>query len=142
MMDQIVTESVATPRMEFILVGLFGALAIVLAAIGTYGVIAYAVSQRTMEFGLRMALGAQRDDLMWLVLGQGARLVVPGAAAGVVLALALGHTMKSLIYGVRADDLITYATVAGIVLVVALAASWVPAGRAAKADPMHALRAE
>ncbi|HVT96590.1 MAG TPA: ABC transporter permease, partial [Acidobacteriaceae bacterium] len=95
LMDQIVEESVAAPRMQFILVGLFGALAIVLAGIGTYGVIAYAVSQRTTEFGLRMALGAQRGDLMRMVLGQGARLVIPGAAAGVLLALALGRAMKS-----------------------------------------------
>ncbi len=142
LMDQIAAESVAAPRMEFVLVGLFGALAIVLAAIGTYGVIAYAVSQRTTEFGLRMALGAQRGDLMRLVLGQGARLALPGAAAGVVLALALGHTMKSLLYGVRPDDPMTFATVAGIVLVVALAATYVPARRTAKADPMRALRAE
>jgi len=141
-MDQIVSESVAAPRMEFVLVGLFGVLAIVLAAMGTYGVISYAVSQRTAEFGLRMALGAQRGDLMRLVLAQGARLVLPGAAAGVVLALALGRAMKSLIYGVRPDDPVTFSAVAGIVLAVALAASWLPARRAAKADPMQALRTE
>lgn len=141
-MDQIVSESVAAPRMEFVLVGLFGMLAIVLAAMGTYGVIAYAVSQRATEFGLRMALGAQRGDLMRLVLTQGARLVLPGAAAGVVLALVLGRAMKSLIYGVRPDDPATFVAVAGIVLAVALAASWLPARRAAKADPMQALRAE
>ena len=141
-MDQIVSESVSAPRMEFILVGLFGVLAIVLAAMGTYGVIAYAVSQRTTEFGLRMALGAQRGDLMRMVLGQGARLVLPGAAAGVLLAFALGRAMKSLIYGVRPDDPATFAAVAGIVLLVALAASYLPARRAAKADPMRALRAE
>jgi len=109
---------------------------------GTYGVISYAVSQRTAEFGLRMALGAQRGDLMRLVLAQGARLVLPGAAAGVVLALALGRAMKSLIYGVRPDDPVTFSAVAGIVLAVALAASWLPARRAAKADPMQALRTE
>jgi ABC-type antimicrobial peptide transport system permease subunit len=142
LMDQIVEESVAAPKMEFVLVGLFGALAIVLAGIGSYGVIAYAVSQRTTEFGLRVALGAQRADLMRMVLAQGARLVVPGAVAGVVLALALGRAMKSLIYGVRPDDPLTFTLVAGMVLVVALAASFVPALRAAKADPMRALRAE
>jgi predicted permease len=142
LMDQIAAESVAAPRMEFVLVGLFGGLAIVLAGIGIYGVIAYAVSQRTTEFGLRMALGAQRGDLMRMVLGQGARLVVPGVVAGVVLALALGQAMKSLIYGVRPDDPVTLAVAAGIVLVVALAASFVPALRAAKSDPMRALRAE
>ena len=142
LMDQIVEESVAAPRMEFVLVGLFGALAILLAAIGTYGVIAYAVSQRTTEFGLRMALGAQRGDLMRMVLAQGARLVVPGALAGVALALVLGRAMKSLIYGVRPDDPMTFVAVAAMVMLVALVASYVPARRAAKADPMRALRAE
>ena len=142
LMDQIVQESVAAPRMEFVLVGMFGALAIILAAIGTYGVIAYAVSERTTEFGLRMALGAQRSDLMRLVLKQGARLVIPGAAAGVVLALALGRALNSLLYGVKPHDPITFAVVTGIVLTTALIASYVPARRASKADPMRALRAE
>ena len=121
---------------------MFGALAIILAAIGTYGVIAYAVSERTTEFGLRMALGAQRSDLMRLVLKQGARLVIPGAAAGVVLALALGRALNSLLYGVKPHDPITFAVVTGIVLTTALIASYVPARRASKADPMRALRAE
>jgi ABC-type antimicrobial peptide transport system permease subunit len=142
LMDRIVAESVAAPRMEFVLVGLFGALAIVLAAIGIYGVIAYTVSQRTAEFGLRMALGAQRSDLMRLILGQGARLAVPGVVAGILLALSLGQAMKSLVYGVRPNDPVTFAAVAGMVLVVALAASYLPARRTAKTDPMHALRAE
>jgi predicted permease len=142
LMDAIAAESVATPRMAFVLVGLFAGLAILLAAIGTYGVISYGVSQRTPEFGLRMALGAQRADVMRLVLMQGSMLVVTGAVAGVVLALALGRVMKSLIYGVRPDDPMTFFAVAGIVLAVALVASYLPARRAAKADPMRALRAE
>jgi predicted permease len=142
LMDQIVAESVAAPRMEFVLVGLFGALAIVLAAIGIYGVIAYAVSQRTAEFGLRVALGAQRSHLMRLILGQGAWLAVPGVLVGILLALSLGQIMKGLIYGVRPNDPLTFAAVAAMVLVVALAASYVPARRTAKSDPMHALRAE
>lgn len=142
LMDRIAQESVAAPRMQFVLVGLFGALAIVLAGIGVYGVIAYAVSQRATEFGLRMALGAQRGDLMRMVLWQGARLVLPGSLAGVVLALALGRLMKSLIYGVRPDDPATFASVTGMVVAVALLASFLPALRAAKTDPMRALRAE
>jgi predicted permease len=142
LMDEIVQESVATPRMAFVLVGLFGALAILLATIGTYGVISYAVSQRTAEFGLRMALGAQRGDLLRLVLGQGARLVIPGAILGVGLALGLGRVMKSLIYGVSPADPLTFVLVAGLVLLVALLASYFPARRAAGADPMRALRAE
>jgi predicted permease len=142
LMNEIVEESVATPRMAFVLVGLFGGLAILLAAIGTYGVISYAVSQRTAEFGLRMALGAQRGDLLRLVLGQGARLVIPGAILGVVLALGLGRAMKSLIYGVSPADPLTFVAVAGLVQLVALVASYFPARRAAGADPIRALRSE
>jgi predicted permease len=142
LMDEIVAESVATPRMAFVLVGLFAGLAILLAAIGTYGVISYAVSQRGAEFGLRMALGAQRADLVRLVLVHGAKLVIPGALAGVVLALGLGRVMKSLIYGVSPTDPLTFVAVAGLVLLVALVASYLPARRAAGADPMRALRAE
>jgi len=142
LMDEIVEESVATPRMAFLLVGLFGGLAILLAGIGTYGVISYAVSQRTAEFGLRMALGAQRADLLRLVLGQGARLVIPGALLGLGLALGLGRVMESLIYGVSPADPLTFVSVAGLVLLVALVASYFPARRAAGADPMRALRSE
>jgi predicted permease len=141
-MDQIVQESVATPRFAFILIGLFGALAILLAAIGTYGVIAYAVSQRTQEFGLRLALGAQRFDLLRLVLAQGARLVLPGTVLGVLLALSLGRVMRNLIYGVSPTDPLIFASVGLLVLAVAFMASYLPARRAAQADPMVALRAE
>jgi putative ABC transport system permease protein len=94
------------------------------------------------EFGLRLALGAQRGDLMRLVMTQGARLAIPGALAGVVLALALGRVLEGLIYNVRPDDPATFFAVSGIVLTVAFAASWLPARRAAKVDPMQALRAE
>jgi ABC-type antimicrobial peptide transport system permease subunit len=142
LMDEIVQESVATPRMVFVLVGLFAALAIVLAAIGTYGVISYTVSQRTSEFGLRLALGAQRLDLLRMVLAQGAGLVLTGTLAGLVLALALARILKSMIYGVSPADPLTFASVGLLVLVVALVASYLPARRAAGADPMRALRAE
>jgi predicted permease len=142
LMDEIVQESVATPRMVFVLVGLFAALAIVLAAIGTYGVISYTVSQRTSEFGLRLALGAQRMDLLRMVLAQGVGLVLTGTLAGLVLALALARILKSMIYGVSPADPLTFASVGLLVLVVALVASYLPARRAAGADPMRALRAE
>ena len=142
LMDQIVQESVATPRFAFILVGLFAALAILLAAIGTYGVIAYAASQRTSEFGLRLALGAQPVDLLRLVLTQGARLAIPGTLLGVLLALCLGRVMRSLIYEVSASDPVIFVSVALLVLAVAFVASYVPARRAARVDPMIALRAE
>ncbi|HEX4309179.1 MAG TPA: ABC transporter permease [Acidobacteriaceae bacterium] len=142
LMDQIVEESVATPRLAFILVGLFAGLAILLAAIGTYGVISYTVSQRTSEFGLRLALGAQRLDLLRLVLAQGAGLILTGTAAGLCLALLLARILKSLIYNVSPADPLTFGAVAVLVVAVALLASWFPARRAAKSDPMVALRAE
>jgi predicted permease len=142
LMDKIVDTSISTPRFAFVLVGLFAGLAIVLAAVGVYGVIAYTVSQRTQEFGLRLALGAQRADLVRLVLGQSARLVVPGAILGVLLTLALARVVRSLIYGVSPTDPAILSSVALLVLFVALIASYRPARRATKADPMSTLRAE
>jgi predicted permease len=142
LMDQVADASVSTPRFTFVLVGLFAALAIVLAAIGAYGVIAYTVTQRSSEFGLRVALGAQRRDLLKMVLGHSARLAVPGTIIGVVLALSLSRVVQTLIYGVSAADPLIYGSVILMVPAVALLASYVPARRAAKADPMQTLRAE
>jgi predicted permease len=142
LMDAIVDSSVSTPRFTFALVGLFAGLAILLAGIGAYGVIAYTVSQRTSEFGLRMALGAQRGDLMRMVFAQSARLAVPGTVLGVAMALGLGHVIQSLIYGVSPTDPLILTVVVLLVLAVALVASLVPARRAAQADPMVSLRAE
>jgi predicted permease len=141
-MDKIVTASVATPRFAFLLVGLFGGLAIVLAAIGTYGVIAYSVSQRTAEFGLRMALGARRLDVLRLVLLQAGKLVLVGTAAGILLSLVLAQGLKSLIYEVSPADPLTFTAIGFAVVVVAILAGYIPARRATKADPMVALRAE
>jgi predicted permease len=141
-MNRVVDSSVATPRLTFVLVGLFAGLAIVLAAIGAYGVISYTVSQRTSEFGLRVALGAQRRDLLRMVLVQSARLAVAGTAIGVVLALSLGRVVKSLTYAVSIFDPAILGSVVLLVLGVALLASYVPARRAAGADPMSTLRTE
>jgi predicted permease len=142
LMDSVVDTSVSTPRFTFVLVGLFAALAILLAAIGAYGVIAYTVSQRTSEFGLRIALGAQRADLLRMVLAQSAKLAVPGTILGVLLALSLGRVMQNLIYGVSAADPAILFSVVLLVLTVALIASYVPARRASRSDPMVTLRAE
>jgi predicted permease len=142
LMDSVVDTSVSTPRFAFVLVGLFAALAIVLAAIGAYGVIAYTVSQRTPEFGLRVALGAQRSDLLRMVLVQSAKLAVPGTILGVLLALSLGRVVQNLIYGVSPTDPVILSTVVLLVLTVALIASYVPARRASRSDPMATLRAE
>jgi ABC-type antimicrobial peptide transport system permease subunit len=141
-MDQVVTASVATPRFAFILVGIFGALAIVLAAIGTYGVIAYSVSQRTPEFGLRMALGARQFDVLGLVLLQAGKLILSGTVIGVLLALMLARALKSLIFDVSPADPLTFTAIGFAVVLVALLACYLPARKATRADPMIALRAE
>ncbi len=130
LMDSIVDSSVSTPRFAFALVGLFAGLAIVLAGIGTYGVISYSVSQRTPELGIRMALGAVRSDVMSLILSHAARLAGLGTALGVVAAFALSRLLKSLIFDVSPADPATFASVAGIVIVVALLAGYIPALRA------------
>ncbi len=142
LMDQITQESVETPRFAFVLVGLFAGLAILLAAIGIYGVISYSVSQRTSEFGLRVALGAQRVDVPRLVLTHAAALVLAGTALGVVFALVLARVLKSLIYDVSPADPLTFASVGLMVIVIAVLACYIPARKATKADPMIALRAE
>jgi predicted permease len=141
-MDEIVYGSVATPRFAFVLVGLFAGLAILLAAIGTYGVISYSVSQRTSEFGLRVALGAQRLDVIQLVLTQAAKLVLAGTALGLVLALTLARVLKNLIYNVSPADPLTFASVGLMVIAIAVLACYIPALKATKASPMTALRAE
>lgn len=141
-LNRVIDNSVATPRLTFALVGLFAGLAIILAAIGTYGVISYTVSQRTPEFGLRVALGAQRMDLLRMVLAQSARLAVAGTVIGVVLALSLGRVVKSLTYAVSISDPAILGSVIVLVLGVALLASYIPARRAAGADPMSTLRTE
>jgi predicted permease len=142
LMDQIADASIATPRFSFLLVGLFAGLAIVLAAIGTYGVISYSVSQRIPEFGLRLALGAPPRDVLRLVLAQAARLAVTGALVGVIVALALGRVLQSLMYNVSAADPLTFTAVGFGVIAIALVACYLPARRATRASPMIALRTE
>ena len=142
LMSEVADSAVATPRFTFALVGLFAGLAIVLAAIGAYGVISYTVGQRASEFGLRVALGAQRGDLLRMVLAQSAKLAVPGTLIGVVLALSLGRVVRGLVYGVSASDPLIMTAVVLLVLCVALFAAYVPARRAAGADPMATLRTE
>jgi predicted permease len=142
LMNQIAGTSVATQKLVFVLVGLFAALAIILAMIGTYGVISYSVTQRRAEFGLRIALGAQRSDVLRLVLSQAAALVLAGTFVGLIVALTLSRVLRNLIYDVSAADPLTFASVAIIVIFVAIAACYIPARRATQSDPMNALRAE
>jgi putative ABC transport system permease protein len=122
--------------------GIFAALALLLATVGIYGVISYTVAQRTREIGVRVALGAQRRNVLALVLGQGMRLVAIGIAIGVLGALALTRTLSSLLYGVSATDATTYATVPLVLGAIALAATYLPASRATRVDPLTAIRAE
>lgn len=141
-MDRIVDASISTPRFAFVLVGMFAGLAILLAAIGIYGVIAYSVSQRTAEFGLRMALGAQQGDVLRLVLAQAAKVTLVGAVFGLAASLALSRVLKSLVFNVSSTDPATFLAVGFIVVAVSFLACYIPARRATDADPMDALRAE
>jgi len=141
-MDQLLYESVAGSRFRAVLFGVFAALALALAMIGIYGVMAYAVSQRTHEIGIRMALGARRMNILRTILREGAGLALLGVAIGFVVALALSRTLAGLLFGVQATDPVTFGTVAALLLGVALAACYVPARRATRVDPMVALRYE
>ena len=141
-MDQLLYESVAGSRFRAVLFGVFAALALALAMIGIYGVMAYTVSQRTHEIGIRMALGARRMNILRTILREGAGLALLGVAIGFVVALALSRTLAGLLFGVQATDPVTFGIVAALLLGVALAACYVPARRATRVDPMVALRHE
>jgi putative ABC transport system permease protein len=141
-MEQLVTQSVAQRHFAMLLFGVFAALALVLAGVGIYGVISYSVTQRTQEIGVRMALGAQRRDVLRLILGQGMKLAVLGVAIGLGLAVVLTRLMQSLLFGVRATDPLTFALIALLLTAVALLACWLPARRATQVDPLVALRYE
>jgi len=141
-MDALVNGSLAQPRFRTALLGAFAGLALLLAAIGLYGVISYSVAQRTNELGVRMALGAQKQNILGLVIGQGTIL----AAIGIVIGLAAGvlatRVISTLLFGVTAYDLLTFSATAVLILLVALAASAIPALRAIHVDPVIALRYE
>ena len=140
--EDLISQSLAQPRLAATLLGIFAALALVLAAVGLYGVMAYVVTQRTREIGIRVALGAQQRDVLHLVLGQGAKLVGIGVLVGIVAALALTRLMSSLLFGVSAADPATFIFVAVALIAVALFACYIPARRAMRTDPMVALRYE
>jgi putative ABC transport system permease protein len=141
-MPEVINSSLAGPRFNTSLLSLFAGFALFLAAIGIYGVLAYAVSQQRHEIGIRMALGARPRHVLRFVLAWGTRLACLGAGFGMVAAIALTRLMKSLLYGVSATDPITFAGVTLLLLLVALLASYIPARRATKVDPMIALRCE
>jgi putative ABC transport system permease protein len=141
-MERALAESTATRRFSMLLQLLFALVALSLAAVGLYGVLAFTVARRTAEIGIRMALGAQRTDVRRMVVGQGMGIVAIAIALGVGGALATGRLLGSLLYGVSPRDPVTYATVVGVLLAMALLACWIPARRATRIDPMEALRHE
>jgi putative ABC transport system permease protein len=141
-MDLLLSRSLADRRLNMTLLGIFGGLAVVLAAIGIYGVISHSVSQRTHEIGLRMALGARTSDVIKLVLKNGMTPALAGVAAGLLGAFGLTRLMSSLLFGVTPTDFVTFASVAVALLAVALFACYIPARRATKVDPLVTLRYE
>jgi predicted permease len=141
-MEQVVSRSIGSHRFLMILLAAFAALAVILASVGIYGVVSYVVGQRTHEIGVRMALGAQRTDVLRLILGGGARLILTGIAIGVLGAIALTRAMASQLFMVSASDPFTFVTVSLLLVFVALMACYVPARRAANIDPTMALRYE
>jgi predicted permease len=146
LMDEVMSNSVAQPRLEAILLGLFGALAVILASVGIYGVMSYMATQRTSEIGIRMALGASRASVLKMMIAQGLRLAAAGLAiglfVGVVLSFAAKQVLAKLLFGVSATDPPTFVVVVGLLAAVALLACYIPARRATKVDPMVALRYE
>jgi putative ABC transport system permease protein len=141
-MDDLVAGSLAQPRFRTMVLGTFAGVALVLAAIGLYGVIAYSVTQRTNETGVRMALGAQKSDILKLIVGQGIQLAGIGIGLGLAIALGLMRVMSKLLFGVNATDPVTFIVTAALIFLVALAASTIPALKAIKVDPVVALRCE
>jgi putative ABC transport system permease protein len=138
----VVSESIAQRRFSMLLIGVFATVALVLAAVGLYGVVSYSVSQRTPEIGLRMAIGAQRRDVLRLVVGGGMKLAMIGAVIGVAGALALSNVLATMLFELTPLDLVSYSGTAAVLLAVAMVACYVPARRAMRVDPIVALRAE
>jgi ABC-type antimicrobial peptide transport system permease subunit len=141
-MPVLVDEQLVRPRFNLLLLGVFAGVALLLAAGGVYGVLAFAVARRTRELGIRLALGANRRRVIGMVVRQGVGPALAGAVVGVAGALILGRLLGSMLHGVTPNDPATIAIVTASLLVVALCASWIPARRATRIDPSSALRAE
>ncbi|HUE04472.1 MAG TPA: ABC transporter permease [Bryobacteraceae bacterium] len=141
-MDKIISDSLAARRFSMIMLGIFSALALVLSCVGIYGVLSYLAGQRTHEIGIRIALGAQRNDVLRLILGHGTKMAFTGVAVGIAASLALTRLMAKLLYGVSTYDPLTFLSVACLLIFVALVATYIPARRAMRVDPTVALRYE
>jgi ABC-type antimicrobial peptide transport system permease subunit len=141
-MEQNMSTSVAQPRFRTWLIGIFAALALLLAADGVYGVMSYIVNQRTSEIGIRVTLGAQSSDVFRSIVGEGARIALFGVAGGLVAALVLSRLLRTFLYGISASDPVTFVAVAILLTTVSVAACYFPARRATRVDPIVALRYE
>jgi putative ABC transport system permease protein len=141
-MRQAIGEQISEPRFYVLLLGVFASIAVALAAVGIYGVLSYAVARRTHEIGIRLALGAGRDEVFRLVVAQGMRLASVGGAAGLAAAFVVTPFLRRLMFGVQPTDPTSFVLVTLLLAAVALAACWIPARRASRVDPMIALRTE
>jgi putative ABC transport system permease protein len=141
-MNERLSDVVAEPRFQTLLLGLFGLVALVLVSAGVYGVVSYSVAQRAYEIGVRMALGAGHREVLRLVIWQGMKLILIGLGAGLAGALGLTRLMKTLLFGVSANDPLTFGSIALLLALVALLACWIPARRATRVNPIIALRSE
>jgi ABC-type antimicrobial peptide transport system permease subunit len=141
-MDQVISDSTARQNFNMLLLTIFAGLALLLAAIGIYGLMSYTVEQRTQELGIRMALGAGQNDMLKLIVRQGMLLAGIGVVIGLAASFGLNRLLATLLFGVKATDPITYAAVAIVLVAVAFLACYIPARRATKIDPLVALRYE
>jgi putative ABC transport system permease protein len=141
-MERRLAESVAPRRFQTLLFGLFAAVALVIATVGIYGVISYAASQRTHEIGIRVALGARRADILWMVIRRGMSLTLIGVTIGLAAAIALTRVMKNLLFNVSATDPATFSIIVLLLISVAILASYIPARRATKVDPLQSILSE
>jgi putative ABC transport system permease protein len=141
-LDDVVQSSVAQPRFSSLLLGMFAALALALAAVGLYGLMAYSVSQRTNEIGIRMALGAKQSEVLRMIVSEGMKLALAGLAIGIASSLAVGRFLASMLFEVKTSDPVTFVWVCSGLIGVTLLSNYIPARRAAKVDPVVALRYE
>ena len=141
-MEELVSDSLKQRRFNLFLLGLFAGIALLLATIGIYGSISYSTRQRTNEIGVRIALGAQSHDVLWLIVGQGVGLALVGVVVGLIAALLLTRAIKGFLFGVGPNDPLTFLAISALLLFTALIASLIPARRATKVDPLVALRSE
>jgi putative ABC transport system permease protein len=141
-MSEHIGEQTARNRFTSWLMGIFAAVALLLSMVGVYGVMSYAVTRRTQEIGVRMALGADRSQVLLLIVGQGLPLILAGILVGLAVSFGLTRLIRSLLYGVTPTDAFTFATVTALLASIALFACWLPAVRASRVDPLQALRHE